>query len=160
AVAAQGAMTARLARDLPGWLRTPIGPKQAREQVRHRLMTRTTGFLDVAERAIYLQPNSPYLRLLRHAGCDLGDLGRLVAQEGVEGALAILAEQGVYVTFDEIKGRRDVVRGSLRFSVTERDFDSPLMTPHWVTYTSGTRGRPSQVMRSLALTQEIAEDIG
>ena len=156
----EAAMTARLARDLPAWLRQPLSLEQAGERVRHGLTVRAANFLDVVERAIYRQPNSPYLRLLRHAGCELGDLRRLVAQEGVEGALAILAERGVYVTFEELKGRREIVRGSARFSVTERDFDSPLMTPHWLTYTSGTRGQPGAVMRSLPLIEEITVNIG
>ena len=40
------------------------------------------------------------------AGCELGDLETLVAQEGLEGTLARLLESGVYLTFDEFKDRQ------------------------------------------------------
>ena len=156
----EAAMLARLTLELPGWLRAPISFDEARERVRRGLATRDLRFPRVVERAIYDHPTSPYLKLLRHAGCEQGDFQRLLAQEGIEGTLAVLAQQGVYVTYDEFKGRRKIVRGSTRFSATERDFDNPLVRPHWVVYTSGTRGRPGMVLRWLPLLDEITAGTG
>src|SRR5262245_44922695 len=119
------AMAARLARDLPRFLNRPSGAEQATDHVRRRLANRERLFLTLVERAIYGHPRSPFLRLLRHAGCELGDVEALTRREGTEGALRTLADQGVYVTFDELKGRRDAVRGSQRFSFSPQDFESP-----------------------------------
>src|SRR5687767_9846398 len=157
---ADATMLARLTRDLPGWLRTPMSQEQALEQIHRRLNTRERSFMGVVRRASYGDPRSPYLALLRNAGCELGDFERLVAREGVEGALAILAAQGVYVAFDELKGRREAVRGSARFRFHESDFDTPLDPPHFVGYTSGTRGRPGRVPVSLGYVEENACTIG
>src|SRR5712692_492913 len=98
----------RLIRDLPAFLRTPLSVDEAERRVRRRLATRAESFLAFAERAIFAEPKSPYRRLLAAAGCEAGDLGRLVAEEGLEGALTRVAASGVYVTFDEFKGRRPI----------------------------------------------------
>jgi hypothetical protein len=47
------------------------------------------------------------------------------------------------------------VRGSLRFSPSDTDFDQPDVAPHFVYHTSGTGGRPSRVKRSLRFEVEI-----
>jgi phenylacetate-coenzyme A ligase PaaK-like adenylate-forming protein len=139
------AMLARIARELPGRLRHPIDPDEARVRVQHALETREQAFLTTVERLIYDHRRSPYLALLRQAGCELGDVQRLVAHEGVEGALTVLAAQGVYVTYDEFKGRREIVRGSARFRFTPSDFDNPRDRAALAQYTGGSGGRPSRV---------------
>ena len=155
-----GAAAFRMARDLPGFLRTPIALDDARARVRHALAHREAHFLDMVDRAIYGYLGSPYLALLRHAGCEFGDVQRLVAHEGLEGALTILAGLGVYVTFDEFKGRREAVRGSARFHFKDTAFDSPIVPPHWFQYTGGTRGTPNRVARSLALIDDLTAIAG
>jgi hypothetical protein len=155
-----GLMAARLARDLPGWLRRPISIEEARARVRRDLARREERFLDVVARAIYENPSSPYLKLLRYAGCEQGDLERFVRQEGLEGTLTTLAGQGVYVTFDEFKGRREAVRGSARFHFADTEFDTPLVAPQWFTYTGGTRGTPTRIGRSLLLIDDLSAIAG
>jgi len=153
-VVEHGAAAARLASDLPPFLRTPLTLAAARAQVRQRLQTREERFLLLAQHAIYAQQRSPYRQLLAHAGCELGDLRRLVSQDGLEGALNRLTAAGVYVTFDEFKGRRAAVRGSARFTFTDRDFDNPLPRTHLISYTSGSGGQPSRVIRGLGNLEE------
>src|SRR5215208_5999246 len=104
-------MLGRLIRDLSPFLHHPLSPRQAAEIVARRLRARPDSFLALADRAIYRRRRSPYRRLLRAAGCELGDLRALVTAQGLEGALGILADRGVYVDFDEFKGRRPIVRG-------------------------------------------------
>jgi hypothetical protein len=152
----EATILARLTRDLPAYLRTPMTYPEGVERVRDRLKNRERNFVSAVERAIYNHPRSPYLALLRNAGCKLGDFKRLVAQSGVEGALQTLSGQGVYATYDEFKGRVPAIRGSARFEFSERDFDSPILPPHLVAYTSGTGGRPGRVQFSLAYTEENA----
>jgi hypothetical protein len=147
---------ARLTRDLPGFLRRPISVQEARADVLRRLRRREEQFLAVVGRAIYGTPGSPYLPLLRHAGCELGDLRQMVAQGGVEDALRRLAAAGVYVTYEEFKGRREAIRGSRRFRFDPDRFDNPLVAPHLTAYTGGTRGQPTRVRRSLAFVAEVA----
>lgn len=153
-------MAARLGRDLPRFLRRPLTPEQAREGVRRRMATRERRFLALIDRAVYGVARSPYRRLLANAGCERGDLHALVAQEGLEGALRRLVGLGVYVSFDELKGRREAVRGSARFAFSDRDFDNPLYPPHLFSYTGGSGGRPSRVTRSLANIAEGASIFG
>ena len=159
-VARDGAMALRLARDLPRFLRTRHTFDGVRARVQERLARRQDRFLASAEGAIYGRPRSPYLALLRHAGCESGDLQALMAHEGIEGALTTLAQQGVYVTFDEFKGRREAIRGSARFTFAPEDFDNPDFTPHFLEYSGGTRGKPNEVMRSLPYVQESIETFG
>ena len=103
-------MLARLARDLPAFIRRTMTLDEAAERVRRRIASREQTFLSLVERAIYGHRPSPYRELLRCAGCELGDFKRLVTGEGIEGALRVLADRGVYVTFDELKGRRPAER--------------------------------------------------
>ena len=79
---------------------------------------------------------SPYRKLLDMAGCTYGDLEELVRTEGLEGAFARLAQQGVYVALDEFKGRRLMVRGSQTFHCEAHDFDNPVR-PSAIAVSSG-----------------------
>jgi hypothetical protein len=147
-------MLARLTRDAPAFLRRRITVEQAVAWQRQRLAAREAWFLRVAERQIFGFPRSPYLALLRAVGCEPGDLRALVRQEGLEGALVYLARLGVYVTYDEFKGRREVVRGSRRFRFAEHDFDNPRAVAHYEVLSGGTRGRRGRVPRSLSFIVE------
>jgi hypothetical protein len=147
---------ARLARDLGPFLRRPIDLASARAHIAARLADREARFLAGARAAIYAHPRSPYLRLLRAAGCEYGDLERLVAERGLDRALAQLAADGVYVTFDEFKGRREAARGSQRFAFSEADFDRPGLTPHFEVRSGGTRGPATAVKMHLGFVSELA----
>jgi hypothetical protein len=153
-------MLVRFSRDFPRYLRRPISPTAARELVRRRFLARDARFLAVAERLIYGQPTSPIRHLLRNAGCEPGDLQRLVTNEGLDAALRHLATLGVYLTYDEIQGRREVVRGSLRLSLDDRDLDNPLFPPHFAQPTSGSGSAPRLVRRSLRYMTEAAASVG
>lgn len=139
----------RFARGLRGFLREPITPEQASAAIRSRVARRDDAFLDLVERAVFAAPRSPYRRLFRAAGCEPGDLGALVRREGLEAALERLHRAGVYVSFDEFKGRRPIVRGSEVFHVHETDFDNPLVTPHYAAPSGGSRGRATRILIDL-----------
>ena len=51
---------------------------EAKRIIRQRLELRGERFLRIAERSIYGHPPSPYLALLKMAGCELGDLREMV----------------------------------------------------------------------------------
>ncbi len=108
---------ARLLWRLPASLRHPISPAEARVTLCRRLERREADFLALVSCTIYQHAASPYRHLLDLAGCTYGALERLVQQEGVEGALSHLFRRGVYLTIDEFKGHRPMVRGSATFTV-------------------------------------------
>ena len=136
---------ARLTQDVRRFLRTPVDVEQAVRIVERRLTTREERFLQIVERAIYGHPRSPYLQLLQIAGCEFGDLRALMTKEGLEGSLSRLVQAGVFVTFDEFKGRKEVIRGSQRFAFAEQDFDNPHLLPHFEAQSGGTRGPGTSV---------------
>jgi hypothetical protein len=61
--------------------------------------------------------DSAYSQLFRTVGCQYGDAEHLVAQDGVEGAMHALYRAGIWLSVDELKGRRPVVRGSTTIPV-------------------------------------------
>ena len=102
---------------LQAFLRTPLSLAQARAILQHRLARREADFLTLFRQSIYPNRASPYRALLKLAGCEYGDVERLVQREGVEGGLRALLRQGVYLTVDEFKGRTPLVRGSATIAV-------------------------------------------
>ena len=122
--------------------------------------TRDQAFLRMVEGAVFGHPLSPYLRLFRAAGCELGDVKKLVAEEGVEGTLQHLRRAGIYVTFEEFKGRTPAVRGSQAFAFQDRDFDNPLITAHFHSSSGGTHGAPTRTRVNLAHVAQSAPHWG
>lgn len=135
----------RLASGLKAFLREPISVEAAKAIVRKGMQTRDVAFLQKIERVIFANPRSPYLKLFLAAGCELGDVRNLVKQEGVEGTLQQLLQSGIYVTFEEFKGRTPAVRGSQTFTFRDTDFDNPLITAHLQNSSGGTQGRPTRI---------------
>jgi hypothetical protein len=129
----------RLALALRAFLRNRISLEKSEQVIVERLRNRERNFLSRVQKGIYENPRSPYLRLLGMAGCEYGDVESLVARDGVEGTLEALLERGVYLSWEEFKGKTDVVRGSDRFTFRESDLDNPFL-PGWIEgQSSGTR---------------------
>jgi hypothetical protein len=145
------AAAASLCVGLPGYLRQQVDVETARREVAGRLAARPSLLLAAIQRQA-ARPG-PYARLLRHAGLTFGDAERLIAQEGVEGALRAIAQAGVYLSLDELRGRRDVVRGSLRFRCSLRDL-RPGRRAGLVLQSSGTRGHGTEAGVGLASVRE------
>ena len=101
---------------------------------------RAAAFLELVRRAVYERGDSPYRALLREAGCEFGDLARLVRGEGVEGALRELLRRGVYLTVAEFKGRVPVRRGGTMFTVDPARLRNAAMRAQVMGRTSGSRG--------------------
>jgi hypothetical protein len=118
---------------------------EAKRIVHRRMARREENFLRTVERSIYGHPGSPYLALLRMAGCELGDLRALVRQRGLEAALRALRDAGVYVTFEEFKGRKPIHRHGKTISVTARDFDNPAMQRVFTIQSGGSTGAATTV---------------
>jgi hypothetical protein len=147
---------ARLATGLRRYLRTPLSRDAAHATLRQRLARREESFLAMVERAIFGLPSSPYRRLLSLAGCELGDLQRLVRSQGLEGTLRTLRAEGVYVTFEEFKGREPMVRGGTVIPVTTGDFGNPFLQHHFWIETGGSTGRAMRISTDLAWLADMA----
>ena len=134
----------RLVARLPGLFRRPVSGPTARAALRSRQEARSADFLTLA-RAALGQAASPYARLLAMAGCAYADLEHMVAHDGVESTLVRLARHGVFLTVDEAKGRRPVIRGSTSFDVDPASLANPLAASHMVYRSSGSRGPATRV---------------
>jgi hypothetical protein len=147
---------ARFLATLPGFLKKPLTLDAARAIVRGRLARRAEAFLQLAERAIYANPASPYRALLRAAGCEHGDLASLVGREGLEGALRTLVGKGVYLTVEEYKGRRPVERGGLSVMAGAAALWNPGATLRIPGSTSGSRGAGTPLLFDFAFVRDCA----
>jgi hypothetical protein len=146
----------RFLRRLPGFLRHPVTLREARLVLRGRLEGRGADLLALVRASIYDHATSPYRQLLAAAGCEYGDLDRLVTREGVEPALRVLSRHGVYLTVDEFKGRRPVVRGSTTLVVDPRQLQNPRARAHVPAQSSGSRGPAAPADVDLAFIRELA----
>ncbi|HEY1371103.1 MAG TPA: hypothetical protein VGH50_01425 [Candidatus Binatia bacterium] len=139
----------RLAKALPEFLRERIAANEAEERIRRLLADREQRFLDLARTRIYSSPASPYLKLLRIAGCEFADLDREVRRDGLDAALAALARRGVYLTVEEYKGKMEVRRGGESFRIASGEFVNPDSPPGFATQSSGTNNAPMTSIISL-----------
>ena len=147
---------ARFLRELPFFLRRPMNPQEAQAILHRRLERREANFLAIARRSIYQHPGSPYRELLNLAGCEYGDLELLVSREGLEGALSTLHRYGVYLTVDEFKGRRPVIRGSATIDVGPQLLRNPWSAFYVPVRSSGSRGSGLPVLIDLAFVRDCA----
>ena len=139
----------RLLFQLPGFFGRSFSPEEARAILERRLAEREANFLRVAERGIFGYARSPYLPLFKMAGCGMADLRGMVLSKGLEESLSTLREAGVYITFEEFKGRAPIVRGSLTLPVKARDFDNPYLSSSYQLTSGGTTGAGTRVVMDL-----------
>lgn len=136
---------------IPSYVRngTDLTVDKARAQIRVRLQTREQRFLKMVELCVFGNAASPYLPLLKAAGCELGDIGTLVQKDGLVSTLARLRREGVFFTFEEFKGRERVERTGVSFEARPDDFANPKSNRHVSTRTTGSTGKPSKTWTSL-----------
>jgi hypothetical protein len=146
---AYAVLATRFARRLPPFLRHPTDLRRAYAVQAQRRENRERTFLAAVRRAVYDYEPSPYRRLLEGAGCEYGDLERLVGGEGLEEALRVLASRGVYLTVDEFKGRSAVARGSGSFALDPDLLRNPASTFHLAVRSGGSRSSGTPVLMDL-----------
>src|SRR5574342_74929 len=125
--------------------------------VRERLARRDEGLLRLMKYAVYENPRSPYAPLLRHVGITLEDVRETVHSKGVEGTLTALRDEGIYLTFEEYKGRHPLTRHGKEFPVNPLAFDSPLgHEGSFDAHTGGSTGRAVRVPQNLYSQRDYA----
>lgn len=140
------------------YLRHPLDTATALSTLRARLKTRGDDFLGLVRRAIYEHPASVYGKLLRMAGCDYAELERKVNKDGLEAALQALFRAGVYLTVEEFKGRKPIVRGNMTLEVTPQQLRNPFFHGHILANTSASRSSGTPVHIDMAFIRECAVD--
>ena len=72
----------RFAWGLRRFLKEKITLEQSQEIIERRLANRESNLLTMVKRAIYDNENSPYLKLLKLAGCEYDDFEQMVQSDG------------------------------------------------------------------------------
>jgi phenylacetate-coenzyme A ligase PaaK-like adenylate-forming protein len=134
---------------LRSFLRETCTIDDIKDSIREQVINREDTFLNTIRTNVFEYPKSPYLPLLRHAKLTYADIEKMVSQNGLEGALEELYEAGVYVTFEELKGRVPIKRGDLEYHVANSDFDNPNLKTVMFTQSSGSTGVPTRTKLDL-----------
>jgi len=154
---ASAAQAARLGLSVRRFLATPIDRATAHAVIRRRLARREERFLDAVKHLVFDHPGSPYHKLLRWAGYDERALAKAVRTQGLDQALAQLRDAGVYVSLEEFRGRRPIVRKGLEIETSATAFAHPMPVRAGLTsQTSGTSGAPHPVRLDWADFEEQA----
>ena len=143
------AMYARFFSRLPGFLTKKITPQDGRKYIINNLADRESRFLRISQKSIYGNPKSPYLPLLKEAGCEVGDLEQMVYSDGLEETLGKLADAGVRITFDEYKGRTSIDRNGVTIQQAEYDFDNPASAKDFESRTGASRSAGTRTVFDL-----------
>jgi len=138
----------RLARPLRQFLKNRVTLKQAEEEVKKALENREQRFLELIQLQVYQNPSSPYLKLLKHAGCEFSDLRDEILRNGLDETLKRLASEGVYLSAEEFRGKKELRRGTLSLRVSPEDFEAPVSSGFGV-QSGGTAGRPVLALLTL-----------
>lgn len=141
---------------LPGFLRQDIEPQTAKAILQNRLQNREARFLAIVKECIYALEKNPYLALLKHIGCEFEDLKNLVEKDGLEEALTNLLHQGVYLTVDEYKGRKPILRNNLHLTLSPGMLQNPRSALHIPVKSSGSRSAGTPMMISLEYISDCA----
>lgn len=122
--------------------------------IRRQREEREAHFLTLA-RGVLGQPDHIYRRLFDWAGCSYGDLENELKGKGAERTLRRLREAGVYVSNNEFRGRKEIVRGGKRFEAKSGAFLNPEGQGAIRSLTSGSGGQRFQVRRKLEMLRHV-----
>lgn len=145
---------------LPAFLRKKWSPEEAKNEILHRLQNRGTRFLSLIQRSIFQNNSSPYLKLMKMAGCEYGDLATMVKADGVESSLKALRKEGVYLSVEEFKGRVPIKRGSFTLQINPQLLKNPLSRFHVSMKSGGSRSQGTSVVFDLDFIRECAANTG
>jgi hypothetical protein len=147
-------------RALSQLLSSPFSPAACEAIIRERLARREENFLYLIKHAVYGNPQSPYRLLLRDAGISFEDIRKRVQQGGVEETLMMLRDSGVYLTFEEYKGREPIVRRGKTYLLNPEDLHVLQGSDVLDRYTGGSTGPAVRVPQSLSFQREHAIHTG
>ncbi len=135
--------------NLKPFLETIISKEAAKEAIKQRLVNREENFLRLIKKGIFLNKKSPYLKIFKLIQISYDDIERMINKNGLSETLNILREDGIYLTVEEFKGKKTVVRRNAEFRFKEQDFDNPLLSAYYNIETGGTRSSGTRTLLDL-----------
>lgn len=114
------------------------------------LANRESRFLETVRLGVFANPEHPYTKMFRLAGCGYGDLEEAVRRDGLEAALEALHRQGVWLSHNEFKGRETIVRSGERIASNENSFANPLVEGKAEDISGGSRSKGTRTRISTA----------
>ncbi len=129
---------ARMGRGVFQLLRAPriADPEKT---VLDQLANRERRFLETVRSVIFADARHPYRRMFQLAGCGYEDLKQRVEQDGLEDTLAALHRAGVYLSHDEFKCKKPIVRSGRTIPAAPASFLNPLVSRSYESRSSGSR---------------------
>lgn len=147
-------------RELAGILSAPpLGLADCERSVRERLALREENFLQRMRQAAYENERSPYLPLLRAAGIGFEDVRAALEKKGLDETLEDLRAAGVYLSFEEYKGRQPVERHGKTYRFDPAGL-SNRSDGTMDASTGGSTGPSVHVSQSLSFQQDNAVHTG
>lgn len=150
---------------LPRYLQARIDSESATAILADRLRTRDAAFLRQLELAVFSWPESPYLPLFTRARLGYRDAVELVRKDGVEQTLRLFLKEGIYLSVDEFKGRRELIRGNHCAQVSPKSFQNPESRYMVAASSGGSRSSGTPVLfdlefiRSCAVNSRIVHEL-
>jgi hypothetical protein len=144
-------MYVRFAAGLRSFVHATMTQDEAKAIVRERLARREINFLRLIEKGVFGYARSPYLPLFKMAQANYGDIQKMVQQKGLDDTLGALRKAGVYVSFEEFKGRQPIVRNGTVIPVQAGDFDNPYLKRCYQVESGGSTGAGTRVSLDLSM---------
>jgi len=118
-------------------------------RVLSQLANRERNFLETVRTVIFANAENPYNRMFRLAGCSHEDLKGSVERDGLETALSAIHRAGIYLSHDEFKGKRPIVRSGQTIPSTDASFLNPLVSGSYQSRSGGSRSSGTVTLQSL-----------
>lgn len=131
--------------NVPVYVRNPLSLEWAIADQKAQLQSREKRFMKMVKEEVFDNPSSPYLFLFQQAGCEAADVADLLRNKGLDQTLEELSDAGVYITFDQFKGRAPIERNGRVLEVSDTDFDNPRLAGGHSRTTSGSTGAPTRI---------------
>ena len=147
----------RMLRAVVQHLRSPL-ETDPEGVIRKEMEDRTDNFLAHAT-TVMSMPEHPYALMFRLAGCSYADLESSVRRDGLEATLEKLLEEGVYLTHDEFRGKKEIVRSGRHIPALASMWNNPASKGGYVQSSSGTSGRSVTTFYSVAAARH-GENMG
>ena len=138
----------------------PVSESELHQTIQQQFDCREENFLRNLKVNIYDYPKSPYLALLNNANLTFDDIKRRVIQQGLEATLEELYCENIYITFEEFKGRKPIIRNGVELAPNPHAFDTPNLTSVLAGTSGGSTGKPTHTQMDLDHIAQVSKHIG